>query len=148
MGKILTSDDAREMFAKAIKPGKETMFLQMDSESSAPAQHAYAVLKRQATKTHSLRLAQVAASIRTTKSGHFDKVIKSIDEIIGNLKKEEADDIKKRDECKDKFLEIESTVRDLDWKIENLIEEHREEKAKTIEEIGNVNQQLEDMLKQ
>merc|ERR1712187_753268 len=136
-------------FAKAIKPGKETMFLQMDSDSSAPAQHAYAVLKRQATKTHSLRLAQVAASIRTTKSGHFDKVIKSIDEIIGNLKKEEADDIKKRDECKDKFLEIESTVRDLDWKIEKneakieklekLIEEHREEKAKTIEEIGNVN---------
>merc|ERR1711953_1179260 len=134
------------------------MFLQMDSESSAPAQHAYAVLKRQATKTHSLRLAQVAASIHTTKSGHFDKVIKSIDEIIGNLKKEEADDIKKRDECKDKFLEIESTVRDLDWKIEKneakieklekLIEEHREEKAKTIEEIGNVNQQLEDMLKQ
>jgi len=95
--KILTSDDAREMFAKAIKPGKETMFLQMDSESSAPAQHAYAVLKRQATKTHSLRLAQVAASIRTTKSGHFDKVIASINDMIQTLKDEGAADVKKRD---------------------------------------------------
>merc|ERR1712048_1207430 len=85
---ILTSDEARELFAKAIKPGKETMFLQLDSEddSSAPANRAYKVLKAQATKAHSLRLAQVAASVKLAKSGHFDGVIKSINDIIQNLK--------------------------------------------------------------
>jgi len=156
--KILTSDEAREMFAKAIKPGKETMFLQTASETSAPAQHAYAILKKQATKAHSLRLAQLAASVRNAKSGHFDKVIASIDKIIQNLKDEEAADIEKRDECKDQFLSIESTVKDLSWKIkkneakidklEKLIEEHTEEKLKTIEEIKTVTTQMKDMTKQ
>jgi hypothetical protein len=155
---ILTSDEAREMFAKAIKPGKETMFLQMSSDTSAPAQHAYAVLKKQATKSHSLRLAQLAVSVKNSKSGHFDKVIADIDEIMQNLRDEEAADIKKRDECKDKFQEIESTVRDLDWKIEKneakidklakLIAEHQAEKAKTIEEIQSVETQMEAMTKE
>ena len=156
--KILTSDEAREMFAKAIKPGKETFFLQTASDSSAPAQHAYAVLKKQATKAHSLRLAQLAASVRNTKSGHFDKVIASINKIIQNLKDEEADDIEKRDECKDQYLEIESTVKDLSWKIkkneakidklEKLIAQHQEEKLKTIEEIEAVTAQMKAMTKQ
>jgi len=156
--KILTSDEAREMFAKAIKPGKETFFLQTGSESSIPAQHAYAVLKKQATKAHSLRLAQLAATVRSTKSGHFDKVIASINTIIQNLKDEEAADIEKRDECKDQYLEIESTVKDLSWKVkkneakidklEKLIAEHQEEKLKTIEEIESVSAQMKAMTKQ
>merc|ERR1712176_729255 len=146
--KILTTDEAREMFAKAIKPGKETFFLQTASESSAPVQHAYAVLKKQATKTHSLRLAQLAASVKLAKSGHFDKVIASIDKIIQNLKDEEAADIQKRDECKDQYLSLESSIKDLKWKIkkndakidklEKLIQEHTDEKVKTIEEIDAV----------
>merc|ERR1719281_2396634 len=67
-------------------------------------------------------------------------------------------DIKKRDECKDKFQEIASTVGDLEWKIEKneakidklakLIAEHQEEKAKTIEEIESVETQMEAMTKQ
>merc|ERR1719301_328315 len=31
---ILTSDDAKELFGKAIKAGKETMFLQLENDSS------------------------------------------------------------------------------------------------------------------
>merc|ERR1712048_1437108 len=157
---ILTSDEARELFAKSIKPGKETMFLQVasDDSASAPVQHAYAVLKAQATKAHSLRLAQLAATVRTAKSGHFDKVIASINTIIQNLKDEEQADIDKRDECKDTYTEIESTVKDLSWKIkkneakidklEKLIAMHTEEKLKTIEEIEAVTAQMEAMTKQ
>ena len=44
-------------------------------------------------------------------------VIASIDKIIQNLKDEEAADIAKRDECTDQYLSIESTVKDLSWKI-------------------------------
>merc|ERR1719345_557346 len=63
-----------------------------------------------------------------------------------------------RDECKNTFLEIESTVKDLAWKIrkneakidklEKLIAAREEEKAKTIEEIEDVTAQMEAMEKQ
>merc|ERR1719387_3062111 len=76
---ILTSDEARALFAKAIKPGTET-FLQLDSTSdeNAPQMKAYNVLKEQARKAHSLRLAALAATVRTGAVGHFDAVIKGV----------------------------------------------------------------------
>merc|ERR1712151_1154437 len=90
------------------------------------------------------------------KSGHFDAVIKAIDAVIQNLKEEEHVD--KRDQCKDTYTEIESTVKDLSWKIkkneakidklEKLIAMHTEEKLKTIEEIESVTAQMEAMTKQ
>merc|ERR1719321_43402 len=74
---ILTSDDARELFAKSIKPGVET-FLQVAStpsllqdSASAPAARAYNALKTEVTKSHSIRLAALAVKIRTSKAGHF-----------------------------------------------------------------------------
>merc|ERR1719398_471990 len=53
---ILTSDDAKALFNKSIKPGKETGFVQIDSESQ-PQAKAYKALKEHATKAKSLRLA-------------------------------------------------------------------------------------------
>merc|ERR1719316_1584941 len=67
---ILTSDSARELFGKAIKPGKETSFLQINSLESSPRFRAYETLKQSATKAKSLRLAAMAASVKA--SGHFD----------------------------------------------------------------------------
>jgi hypothetical protein len=157
---VLTSDEARELFAKSIKPGKETMLLQISSDNvmSAPASHAYSVLKKEAAKSHSLRLAMIAVNIRNAKSGHFDQVIASIETIMQTLTEENLADIKKRDECKDQYQEIESTMKDLEWKIDNndamiakltgKINDAEDEKAATIAEIENVDQQLEDMLSQ
>merc|ERR1712032_1329026 len=114
---ILTSDEARAQFDKSFSSAAS--FLQTDiSVVSAPAQHAYQAIKRQAAKTHSLRLARLAAQVQSAKSGHFDKVIKAIDDVIQTLKDEESEDIEKRDECKEKYQEIDSTVKDLEWKIE------------------------------
>merc|ERR1719399_2397129 len=103
--KILTSDEARALFMKAIKPGAETSFLQINAgnDESAPASKAYKVLKEQARKSHSIRLAALAATVRTTSTGHFDAVIKKIDEVIQTLKDEEKEDIKQRDWCKDEY---------------------------------------------
>merc|ERR1719316_2309648 len=77
---ILTSDEARAMFAKSIKPG--VGFLQIAStpsllqdSSKAPAVRAYNALKVQVKKSHSIRLAALAVEIRTSKAGHFDKDI-------------------------------------------------------------------------
>merc|ERR1719271_1738186 len=118
---ILTSDEARELFAKSIKPGVET-FLQIASTpallqdaASAPAARAYGALRAQVKKTHSIRLAALAVQVRTSKAGHFDEVIKAIDEMIKTLEEEGADDPAKKTQCLDEYQEITKTVKDLDW---------------------------------
>jgi len=118
---ILTSDEARALFAKAIKPGMETSFMQLDSDSllTDATMKAYNVLKAQAKKSHSLRLAALAATVRTMGHGHFDKVIKKIDEMIQTLKDEEAEDIKQRDWCKDEYQDNSEEKAELKWKIKN-----------------------------
>jgi len=165
---ILTADDARELFASAIKEGKEVRaldkydtgrdisFLQVDSDA-APVQKAYSMLKAQATEAHSLRLAMLAVQVREAKVGHFDKVIQSIDEMIKVLKDEDTADIAKRDQCKDEYQKIASKSGDLKWKIKvneatidkltKLIEKLEAEKAQTIEEIDEVNEHMTQLTK-
>merc|ERR1719235_1121223 len=155
--KILTSDEARELFGKAIKPGMETSFLQLDIDSSLDraSKKAYEVLKAQAQKHHSLRLAALAATVRTMGVGHFDKVIEEIDKMIKELKEEEADDIKQRDWCKDEYQEISEEKAELDWLIKNneamivnlteIIESLIEEIDKTVAEIDATKEQIKQM---
>jgi len=159
---ILTSDDARELFASAIKEGKETgasnsydtgrdvSFIQVFDMNNlaAPASKAYSALKKQATASHSLRLAALAVKVRTAKVGHFDKVVESITTMIQTLKEEDLADIEKRDQCKEEYLKIESTIKNVTWLIEKndakiakltkLIELRQKQKAETIENIQDV----------
>jgi len=153
---LLTSDKARELFAKSIKPGVET-FLQVASEdsSNAPLSRAYDAVKTQAKKMHSVRLAALAVEIRTAKFGHFEDVIKSIDKMLATLEKEGADDLAKKTQCLDEYQEIDKTVSDLDWQIKNnlakiakldkLIELRTKEKADTIEKIKETNKYIADI---
>merc|ERR1719482_136782 len=121
---ILTSDSARELFAKSIQPG--VGFLQiatspalLQEDSQAPAAKAYRTIKAQATKSHSVRLAAIAVSIRTSKAGHFDKVIADIDRMLQTLADEGDDDLDKKNQCQDENQQITRTVNKLDWKIKN-----------------------------
>merc|ERR1712224_918802 len=102
---ILSTDDARELFNKAIKPGVQS-FLQVSAVESkgpqrvsatlqTPAQRAYEAIKKQAQRSHNLRLAQIAVSIGMAKEGHFTKVIESIDNLVETLKEEGEADIEK-----------------------------------------------------
>jgi hypothetical protein len=151
---ILTSDEAREKFGKSF--GSAAAFVQISEEQeSVPIQHAYQALEKQATKSRSLRLAKLAAQVQQAKSGHFDKVIEAIDDVMQTLRDEEADDIKKRDECKDKYQEIQSTVKDLEWKIEKneakiskmekMIAAKTEEREETIDKIEQTLEEIKDM---
>merc|ERR1719456_310488 len=113
---ILTGDDAKALFNKAIKPGKET-FLQIDMDSESwPQVKAYKALKAHATKAKSLRLAAIAATLRT--GGHFDAVIAEIDKMMDTLKKEEKDDIEQRDWCKEETFKNEQEASRYEYKIE------------------------------
>jgi len=155
---ILSSDEARELFNKAISPGVG-FFLQLatanELASGKPAQKAIQALKQHAAKAHSLRLAGIAAKVQAAKVGHFDQVIAAIDAMIGVLKKEGADDIIFRDHCRKTLHDIESKIQDLTWKVkvndakisklEELIEKLEALETKTIEDIGKVNQTISDL---
>merc|ERR1719401_3093740 len=158
---ILTSDDARALFAKSIKPGVET-FLQIASTPAllqdaekAPAARAYNALKSQIKKSHSVRLAALAVQIRTAKFGHFEDVIKAIDKMLETLEKEGAADLDKKTQCLDEYQKITKTVNDLDWKIKNnkakiaklekLIELRTKEKEETEQKIVETKQYMKDL---
>merc|ERR1719393_245590 len=158
---ILTRDEARELFAKSIKPGVET-FLQISSNpvllqnsAQAPAARAYNALKAQVKHSHSIRLAALAVQVRTSKAGHFDEVIKAIDEMIKTLQEEGADDLAKKTQCLDEYQEITKTVKDLDWQIKNnlakiaklekLIELRTKEREETIAKIKETKAYMKDI---
>jgi hypothetical protein len=170
--KILTSDEARELFSKAIKPGVATPsgFLQLtaapvsshDSRAAAAAatasRRAFGALKKQATGAHSLRLAKLAATVKTADVGHFDKVIAAIDTMLQTLQDEDTDDISKRDQCKHEYQQVNRTISEVSWKIEvneakiakheARIEKKEAEKALTIEDIAKLKEDMKTMEEQ
>merc|ERR1719217_1567973 len=149
---ILTGDDAKALFNKAIKPGKERGFLQIASESQ-PQAKAYKALKEHATKAKSLRLAAIAATLRT--GGHFDVVIAEIDKMMATLKEEEKGDIEQRDWCKEETFKNEQEASRFEYKIERTdakimkLTAKREEleatRLKTIEQIQNTKTDISNM---
>jgi len=166
---ILTSDDAKELFAKSIKPGMEkSSLLELDASvapqkvAKAPQQSKqagldklYNNLKAKAMSSHSLKLATLAADVRMAKTGHFDQVLKSIDALIGVLATEQESDTKKRDQCKEQYQDISQESAKLDWKLKNndakieklqsLIDKRDAEKTATVIEIADTKQVITDM---
>jgi len=118
---FLDSAAAKALFAKAIKPGMEASFLQLDATSNKEMRSnldkLYKKLKASATKSHSLRLAALAAHVRMAKAGHFTAVIKSIDTLVNVLSAEQASDLKKRDGCVDQYQQIAQASNKLNWQI-------------------------------
>merc|ERR1719405_474026 len=95
------------------------MQLNMESSLKGASMKAYDALKASAKKAHSLRLAALAATVRTMGVGHFDKVIKEIDKMIQELKDEEKEDIKQRDWCKDEYHSNSEEYAEVKWLIKN-----------------------------
>jgi len=159
---FLTSDEAKALFPKAIKPGVSkggaASFIQVASHSGKGAQKAFEALEVYARKSNSFRLASLAAQVRMQTSGHFDAVIKTIDKLVVQLDKEEQADIKKVDECKGSYQKIGLKKNDLDWKIENneakvqthekAIASKTEAKKVTIKDIETADKTLADMAKE
>merc|ERR1719506_769413 len=104
---ILTSDDARDTFQEATgnrvvdnfgSEGVDVAFIQVDQKKD-PREKAFLVLRQMSKGTSNLRLARLAAAVRTTATGHFDQVISKIDDMIAKLKQEGLDDVIQRDWC-------------------------------------------------
>merc|ERR1719243_158046 len=153
---ILGSDDAKALFNKAIKTGKET-FLQVASSHGSSQQevqrHVFDVLKTAATASKSLRLASLAASVR--QEGHFGMVVQEVEKMISELEKEQKDDFDHKDWCKEETFKNEQEASRYEYAIEKLngklakfhaeVEELEAVRAQTIKEIRDVRDQIQKM---
>merc|ERR1712060_466362 len=118
---VLSGDDAHDLFTRTFNPA----LLQSGStEHSERREQASRVLSQVAKKLHSPRLSALAYQV---KLDAFTRVKKAIDDMIAQLLKEKADEIKHKDFCVDEFntnqLQTEKKERekqDLIAKIEDL----------------------------
>merc|ERR1740129_1959172 len=98
---ILNDDDALELFKKTLPSAS---FLQAGESEQSVRQRALAVI----TEAAKVRLPSqpqldlIALALRGKSQG-FEKVIGMIDEMVANLKKEQADDEAKKEYCDKEF---------------------------------------------
>merc|ERR1719271_1018697 len=79
---------------------------------------AFKALKKHACQAHSIRLAALAASVRTATRGNFDAINHEVDKMIDMLKAEETEDIDQRDWCKETTFVKENEASRYAYKIE------------------------------
>jgi septal ring factor EnvC (AmiA/AmiB activator) len=113
--KVLNDDDALELFKKTL-PGAASSFLQVTENASQMRTRALSILT--GAKTHHPGVDFIVLSLQGKKAG-FEKVIKLIDDLTAELKKEQQADEDKKEYCaeqfdlsEDKQKELEKTVAD------------------------------------
>jgi len=135
--KILNDDDALELFKKTLPSAS---FLQVRESEQSVRQRALAVI----TEAAKVRLPSqpqldlIALALRGKSQG-FEKVIGMIDEMVVNLKKEQADDEAKKEYCDKEFDTSEDKKKELDLKVSDsatAIEELEGSIATLTEEIA------------
>jgi hypothetical protein len=122
--KILTDDDAHDLFAGTLA------FLQLSStrrtlsREDFTREQASRILLKQGTKSGKRALVQMAASVRLDA---FKKVEAEISGMISDIEAESASEVALKDKCKDEFhkndmehMEIDETIKDLTTKINDL----------------------------
>merc|ERR1719410_2127930 len=141
---VLSGDDAHDLFTRTFNPA----FLQT-AATMMNRQRASEILSQVARKFNNPRLAALAYSVRLDA---FTRVKKAIDDMVAQLLKEKADEIKHKDFCVDEFntnqLQTEKKERekaDLIAKIEDLemtIKALTEEITKLKSEIAEMQLQM------
>merc|ERR1719428_2471768 len=122
--KILTDEDAHDLFASTMS------FLQLSStrrtlsRQEFTREQASRILLRQSTKSGRRALVQLSASVRLDA---FKKVEDEINGMISDIEQESADEVALKDKCKKEFhkndmdtMEIDETIKDLTTKINDL----------------------------
>jgi len=121
--------------AQATFDASATTFMQVSKKASAHHRSkAFTGLRKLASKYHSVAMANIAAEVKT--GGHFDKIMVMIDKMIGDLRKEEQEDIAHRDRCqssegknKNDMEDLESDISKHEDDIERLENKETELKA-------------------
>jgi len=137
--KVLNDDDALELFKKTL-PSASASFVQVEESATALRQRALQALHVRTVGERNVRLDFIALALRGKKIG-FEKVIKMVDEMVANLKREQTDDDNKKDYCNKKFDSSDDKKKALEVSLadsETAIEEMEGEKAQLVEEIAEL----------
>merc|ERR1719502_1910975 len=113
--KVLNDDDALELFKKTL-PGASS-FMQVKVTSAAVRQQALKVLK--SSKKSDPRLDLIELAMHGQKNG-FEKIIKMIDDLVVQLKKEQQADTDKKQYCLAELDQAEDKKKGLDLDIGDL----------------------------
>merc|ERR1719223_2631169 len=141
---ILTGDDARELFAKSVG----TSFIQTDMSVSAQERMTDKVMQKLmqlGQKSNNVALMSLAVRI---KLDAFDKVKKTMDNMLAELKTQQQNEYDQNERCKKDLDETEDTI-----KIEQRNKKDLEEKNKDLtntlatldDEIKTLKQEVSDM---
>merc|ERR1719198_1935638 len=112
--KILNDDDALELFKKTLPSGAAS-FLQVQVTAKAQTAKALAFLRASSDP----RIDLLAVALRGGKAG-FGKIIKLIDELTAQLKKEQAGDDEKKEWCESEIDKTEDNKKVLENKVSDL----------------------------
>jgi chromosome segregation ATPase len=97
--KMLNDDDALELFKKTL-PGASASFMQVTVSSQAMRSRALSMIKEVNDRRPALDF--IALALHGKKIG-FGQVIKMIDDLVAELKKEQTDDDNKKEYCDEQF---------------------------------------------
>jgi len=114
--KILNDDDALDLFKKTLP---SPSLLQIANREKEVRAQALAALKKMRDPSGSPDLSLISMALRGKKVG-FEKVLKMIDELVGQLAKEQEDDDAQLKWCSAEFDTSEDTEKDLKRRISGL----------------------------
>jgi len=112
--KVLNDDDALELFKKTL-PGSASALLQMKVSAKEVTARAISELKH----VRGVHVDLLELALRGGKQG-FDKIIKMIDSLTVELKKQQKDDDAKKDYCEAEFDKAEDKKKGLEQDISDL----------------------------
>merc|ERR1719428_2254220 len=122
--KILTDEDAHDLFASTMSFLQLSSMRRTVSRADLKREQASRFLLRQGTKSGRRALVQLAACVRLDA---FKKVEEEITGMIADIKAESDEEVHMREKCKEEFhkndmevMEIDETIKDLTTKINDL----------------------------
>jgi chromosome segregation ATPase len=141
---ILTGDDARELFAKSVG----TSFLQTDMSVTAQERMTDKVMKKLlmlGKKSNNVALLSLAVRV---KLDAFDKVKKTMDNMLAELKTQQKNEYEQNERCKKEIDETEDTIK-VETRNKQDLEEKNEDLTNTLatlnDEIKTLKQEVSDM---
>jgi len=154
---VLRSDDARDTFKKSFD---SQFFLQTEKKKHHHTRRGLALstIRKVAAVTKDTRFAALSTMLATLKqepevdeANPFPEVIAGIDEMLAELKAEEADDLAKKEHCEkermEKTQEAKMTSKEIDTNVET-IDRLTAEIAAQNKSIAEIDSQVEDLEKE
>jgi len=135
--KVLNDDDALDLFKKTL-PSAGASLLQLKLGTVSQKARALQMVRAAAQQSKSPALDLIALALNGKAVG-FDKIIKMIDDMVANLKKEQEGDDSKKEYCDAQFDESEDKKKELELSIsdsEKAISEMQGSIEKLVEELS------------